>query len=790
MQTPINLALLLYAAGIWFVCGYGFVRAMLPRRSWGEASLLAPLAGLCLLGFAGLLELGVLYVPLYPLANVVGLASGSLVLALWAGRRPAVGVSGRELLLLLAVPLVVLVCFASLFRREGFHLLVGSQDQIQYCDNARHMLYVMHTDSPLDVPVARQDHYLADSNTRVLPYLKRYRRGAEINLATLMALTGCSAEAAFPLTVGASLLTLGLTLAFLGRCCLRLRWGACVVLQFVFLTSYHLILLHYQGSLAHLLGVPILLAVVGLAPRAFRSGAPGRLALTGLMAGSVLSFYSEPALVGLIVPFALLAGWRLWKDRRRARLALRFACLVVLIGSVSPTGVFSLVKNTTTNLQVLGQQLQAPGVAAQTGEQADPLSAFLQSPLWANMHVLLGVSSYYDQSPVNHALASYARSRPWLGLLVPVVLWAVALLGLLRRRSAVARLFALILLAWVGSCVLFAHAGDFLRCCRSSQYALPYALVGIVVLSFGNSFGSKRSLRCLVPALGWSARAVLLVFVVANTWTAIRTFRYTVGHNASNDGIVFRVQPDRREWITLREQLCDSCDAPVLLAGYRDTIRPHLLANGIQPARHFVGASILSFWPLMSTTEKPASQPYSDLNTRLTEAQYHDHIARENQMWGNVVPGFLESSVQALVPRGHGYPTEWTRWSDVFPPRILTGHPYCDVVYKTEHAIELSPVGERSCDERGPYRLLGERGFLSFQDTPAFVRLTLRHEGNVGDVELVADGVETTEVVLSPRGEVALAAIVDITKPIEVRRVSDREVKLRSLSWRAVPGRR
>jgi hypothetical protein len=780
-----NVGLLVYLSGIWFACGYGVVRVLLPRCSRFQAGLLAPLIGMCLLGLAGLLELTIVLTPLRPIWNTCLLCLVSVVLVLLA-RRKAIsraGISPNRMAMLLAVPFAALLAHAALYRHDGFHLLVASQDQLQYCDHARHMLEVMHTDSPLDVPVPRQDHFVTDVNTRVTPYMKGYRRGAEVILATTASLTGQTAEAAFPLTVGASLLALGLSLAFLGWYCLRLPVLGCLALQTVFLVSSHLLLLHYQGSLAHLLAIPLFLMVLGLAPRALRGRSPGRIALLALLGGSALSFYSEPAIVAVVGPLGLLFAWRLWVEPRKWPVVRRILALVALIVLVSPLGVYSLACNTFGNLAVVRSQLATPPV---NPGPADSLfsSNLFGSSFWAQLITCLGFSSFYDQTAYNATISVFTALHPWSGWVAFASLAILGAIGLLLCRRATTWLYACTLLVWAVSCFLFAHTQDYLRFFRAAQYALPYVFVGLVVFSFSNRQRLSSLASWFSAPFVWTTRIVLVIFLLANGSTAVRTFCYTVSHDVYTDGIVLRFHDMRAEWCVLRGELRASGESPVLISGYADTIHPHILGLGIRPAPHFLGDSIVRFWAIMPPAVGPLDHavPRSSLNTRCSAERYHAEIRRQNRHWNEVVPEFLERSVQAVVPPGHDYPEEWEPWRDVFPPRVRKGLPYCDIVYKTEHALFLSSTGKLERDERGPFRQLGSEGIISFQQAaPPYARLRLRHDGDVDDVELVSGEARYTGRFLSPCGQVEIAALVDTTVPICVRKTGDQEVKLRSI---------
>ena len=779
----VNVGLLLWVGLVWTACGFGFVRAMLPRRGRWEAVLLAPLVGLCLLGFLGLLELAVLYVPLKPWLNAAALGSVSAALAVTAGRRDraSAGLKPKHLAVLCLVPLLCALALARVYQPQGFHLLLGSQDQIQYCDNARHILESMNTGTEDDVPVARQDHLVADFCTRHLPYLKAYRRGAEVTLATTAAVTGVSPEAAFPVTVGAGLLTLGLSLAFLGRCLLRLRLAACVLLQLLVLGGNHVTLLHYQGSLAHLLALPMFLLVLPVSVRAVRTGAPSWRLLSGLLCGSLLSFYHEPTAVVLFAPLGLYVGWRLCAARRRGRLLFNVLTVALIAAAVSPLGSGALFESVTKNLEAVRKGVKSPASAAPSQEPPRVTHA----PFWAQTAIPLGVASYYDDSARNVRLMTSYGTPAWRGCAACGLLWVLGALGLLRRRGATTRLFALVLLAWAGAAFVFVHTGDYLRFFRAVQYSLPYALVGLVLLTRAPGRPVTLTNWPRWPLVG-AVRLALVLFLSVNLFTLARTARYTRAHDAHNDPVVYRFDDTSADWVALRRQLADSGGAPVLLSGFRDTIRPHILSIGTRPAPHFLGDSIARFWPLPKLQEEYRIDPdelYRELGTRMSPERFRREHARQRRPWAELTPEYLERSVQAMVPPGHGYPEEWEAWSDVLPPLVVRGHPYCDVVYKTRTAATLASAGDRQRDERGPYRLLGPVSDLTLRDATRAVRLVLRHDGGPGDVEVAVNDVPFRDgAFLSPYGPWEMSVVVPAGARVQVRKTGAGDLKLRKVS--------
>src|SRR5206468_4072769 len=111
------------------------------------------------------------------------------------------------------------------------------------------ILEEMHTGSAKDIPIPRQNYFIYEMCTRTMPYLKSYRRGAEVLLATLASITPLSIEETFPITVLCALMALGLSLGFISLF-LKLRLSSTLYLQLIFLSSFYLLEAHLQGSLA------------------------------------------------------------------------------------------------------------------------------------------------------------------------------------------------------------------------------------------------------------------------------------------------------------------------------------------------------------------------------------------------------------------------------------------------------------------------------------------------------------------------------------------------------------
>jgi hypothetical protein len=329
-----------------------------------------------------------------------------------------------------------------------------------------------------------------------------------------------------------------------------------------------------------------------------------------------------------------------------------------------------------------------------------------------------------------------------------------------------------------------AFAQDGLRFVRSGQYALPYAVVGLVLLACGRRRTWPRRL------LAWGASALLLGFVLINALTTYHTFNYLTEHDAVTDPIVIRFNQRTASWRALNEELQTSMKAPVLLAGFPDTVRPLMIACGIRNHPHFLGDS-MSFWGMnkLCTQEDLQPTPLSAFNSRVSKWAYEAALKQRNEPWDVLMPRFLEQSVQAVVPVGHAFPAEWQPWKDIFPPRVVRFPGICDVVYKKERALALAEgmAGPLEQDEYGLYRLLQSGGpVLPQAGASDSYTLTLRYDGNLGVVKLhVGDAVYAAAPAPGPQAEV----VAPVTWG-DLSRVSlevEGPVKLRSVAWEPGP---
>jgi hypothetical protein len=780
MQMVTNTFVLAAVCALWFLLGIGPALVLLRPSQRSQAFLLAPLLGMSLLGIVGLYEISVLLVPLTPWLDIALLGAGSLALCYLTRRQwPAIwGRFRKRLIWLVVAPAGYLLFHAALYAPGGYQLLIGSSDQLQYAACARHMLAHVHTGSVEDVPVPRQDHFIYDNMTRALCYLKGYRRADVVTLAVVSAVTGMEPDEAFPVTFGAGCVVLGLALGLVGRSGLRLHRAACVALQTALLGSGFLLVCQFQGSLACLLALPQRLTCLVAVAWLLRSPSLRAGVVVALLFAAHLGFYADTAVPGLLLPAGVIAAWHIVRSRRWALLR-PLAATAVLAAVLAPYGVYTAAVSTYGNCLVLVGGLQT----SSAGAVVSPGGPFVQSPYWAQIwNFLLGVCSYYDPSAVNATLAQSLANHSWSGCAAFLLLSALALIGFVRGRAPAAALFALGLLGWTAATLLSVRAGDYLRYARSAQYAFPLVVPGLVALCFCRRGGSSSARSASDHLCRWAGGTALASLVGFNVWSDYRTFSHVVSHDTVTDRILLRLDEHDPVWASLRQELTPSREAPVLMSGFLDTVRPFTLACALREFPHFLGDSVSRFWPLYGERNfKPG-----EFNSRRSNEELLAVYRSEDRPWAELVPQFLVRSRQAVVPLRHGYPAEWGAWPDVVAPRVRRFPNLCDVAYRSELAVtwEGECLGPLSRDKHGAYRMLAASGPIVpvSQEAEQYV-FRLTYDGAVGDVEFRA-GERVQEGSDAPgTGSVSLVVTVEKEEASHLSFIVHRPVKIRALAW-------
>jgi len=668
-----NLGIFLFAFASLYFAGLGPSLILLPKHQKRESFLLAPLMGICFMTLVGLFQITILLVPFTPRANISVILLSSLLCLILC--RHDLQKAWEKFSLTLSwiwiLPILLILVFSWMFHNEGLHLLVGGSDQLQYCENAQQILEEMHTGSSLDVPVARQQYFIYEMVTRTQPYLKGYRRGAELFLAATTAITGLSYQAAFPVTVLNALLTLSVTIALIGRFFLRLSRFYTFILQYIFVSSFYFLLLHVQGSLALIIGIPTGLATLAFWSRVNSSSSWRSIVITAIITATYFSIYPEPAFINVLVPTIALLIWRLYKDKSNAFILLRNVSLVYLLVFVlAPLAISTVLAHLIGNFMLLLSPYI--NVVATPVTHLSAIQRFFPSfamQTWEVAGAVLGFMSYYNVGSFHHTMKFLFIDHPILALISFMLFSGCGLLGCLKAKNELARLFSIPLVSWLLAAFITAHQQDDYRFTRSLHYMMPFAMVGLVLLvsqyvthpriRFNHRKVSWLSVRSIAdffrsePKNGGTllsvyrkgslkalAIVVFYVFIFINIYTTLRTVRFIASHNNGNDPVLLHFEKQNEDWQLLKKELQYSAlhQVPVLISGFQETVRPFAISILIREQTHILGASILSFWKVYNLPEhvlKPTPNLKEDKN--FTDTKYNS----VSTQWANAMLNFI-----------------------------------------------------------------------------------------------------------------------------------------------------
>lgn len=778
-----NLNIVSWNFFIWYAIGLGPILFLLPLRYKREAFLLAPFMGMSLLILVGLFKITVLLTPLAPRTSAAYLVIISISTCLWYWRSyfkiACRNFYHLKLFKLGLIPALFLLASVWMFHNEGFCLLTGGSDQLQYCQNAKQMLEEMHTGSAADVPVPRQNYFVYEMNTRTMPYLKGYRRGAETLLATSSALTQLQYEEAYPATILSLLLTLGLVLGFISRIFLRFSMNTSIILQVTFLSSFYLLLLQVQGSLALITSLAPGLMTLTLLTRISRGPSWRWLLLAAISVATYLAIYIEPALINILLPSLLLIFWQFRLSTGKGYLAAkRFGFISLIVLACAPFAVYSAITSGFGNANAVYQQ-------------AFSISEFARNIFqqWQLAPTILGLTSYYDLSSFNNKMAILTANDPWLGLLAFFILCICGLLGYLKTKNRQARLFSIVLSLWaLVSILFFLLQKDSLRFTRSLHYAIPFALIGLVALASDYRWPISNS-KARWPLFTWFGKFILISFVLLNVYTNTRTIHYFTTFNSSNDPILLHFNEEFAPWKILKNELQLSAIAnnPVLLSGFKDTIRPFAIACTIHNQPHVLGSS-MNFWSIYSTPHQ-AKFLFHSVNIPLSEKKYLYAQLLEDKPWAEVLPQLVKRSEQAVVPVGDGFPVEWLDSKDIYPHHVKRIPNIGDVVYRNRFDVNLPPTmtSELKHDSKGLYRVARTSGLVIINenlDKPH--KISLSYEGKPGDIKLKIGNHYYQGYRLSNESSTKIEAQVSSENKAKIMLIVIHSVKLRKVEWTLV----
>lgn len=769
-----------WAFACWYIAGLGISLLLFPRRFRQEAFLLAPLMGMCALTLIGLFQITILFTPLFPRINICILAFISILTYAWLYRKD-LKINGKvfcsQFFKFWLIPIGILFVYAWMFHNNGFHLLVGGSDQLQYSENARQILEEMNTHSARDLPVPHQDRFIYEMCTRVLPYLKDYRRGAEVLLATTTTATGLSFEETFPILILIALLTFGLVLGFLAEF-FFLSTPSILILQTALLSSFYLLEAHIQGSLALIISLAPNLVGLAMISRLAMTSSWRWILLSAIITATYISIYSEPALINILLPSIILCGWGFKSSIANGFSALgRLVMVLIIICLCAPFAVSSVISNLIVNCNPVYLQFH------QSHHAIFHLTSIFKTstPQWSNASVILGSNSYYDISAFNNYINQLIAKVPYIGHLGFLLLCSLGVLGYFKTKNRLAFAFAFILLCWTLLSHFLASNQDYLRFSRSIQYAMPFAIIGLVCLASQQ----QKFQSVFWKTLMWIGRIVLVIFMIMNISTVIRTIHFITSHDTTNDPILLRFNEHDTQWQLLKKELNLSAseNRPVLFSGFKETIRPTAIAIILRTQPQVLGNSILSFWPLYTVFY---NRTWSDFNTHLTKDELLIAQQNESKPWQHLQSHWIEIAEQAVVPIGGDYPAEWKESKDVYAARVQHFPNICDVIYRNEYSVSLPShmTSQLMKDKAGSYRVVLISGPVIIHDRDkSHQQLTVVYEGNANDVQLLINNKIYKSKKITRSNDMQISARINPEDGDKVHLNIHHQVKLRFLGW-------
>jgi len=509
--------------------------------------------------------------------------------------------------------------------------------------------------------------------------------------------------------------------------------------------------------------------------------------LSGIFVSGTFIFYAEAAFAFQLIPLTLAVfGYCILRPKdipSTIRVVAVFLCTVCICAHQS---------NYTAYVDFLGnlQTVLAPTTSHlnhSITQHFKDIFHTLRSETWSLYPPIVGLYSYYSQAHSNSSITGLVSAHPSWTLTIFFLLSFFGWMGYLKRIQ-LASFSLLLTVSVLSSLVLISLKNeDVLRFVRASSYTYLFALLGTILLALPSS----RQLHGFLGAIPWKAlsriSALFLFFLfIVNCLTIWNTTRFIIKHDLHNDPIIRRFNPTDSMWLALKEELTPSQDTPVLISGFNNSVYPHLIASGIRPIPHFLGSSIASFWKILNTGPAICGDK--------CDQRYTTHLSNEEAKailaspdWSILIPDFLKRSRQALVPQGHLFPIEWR---DVFALKRTRFPNFCDVVYKTEHAVDLSPgmMSDRHRDTSGLFRFLQKDGVIQPRDLRGnCFLLKILYDGSPQSLRLRSHHQKITQTTKQIGSQSELSAQITYDDALQITLIRNHvPLKLRWLDWQAI----
>src|SRR5262249_18036065 len=255
--------------------------------------------------------------------------------------------------------------------------------------------------------------------------------------------------------------------------------------------------------------------------------------------------------------------------------------------------------------------------------------------------------------------------------------------------------------------------GNLVILMRSAQMAMPYIFVGLSLLAFARR--ALLGVRIMSSApysrfLGRVAAAVVWVTIVGlNGFSIARTIGYMNRYSQETDPLVRHYRSDAPRWVEFRELLKGNQPAPVLLSGFNDFSKAHLIADGLRSTPHLLGKTITDYWVGIDptyTVPKTHDQFKYRFRHWLTPPELVDRVRQDPVWdWPQSYAKLLALTRQAIVPLSGGYPLEWGEWPELWGPRAWRFPNLCDVLDRIETGFVTESRAPDGRDDLGPFWL-------------------------------------------------------------------------------------
>ena len=623
---------------VLLICGLTVILWLLPREYLDCGFFFAPVIGLTLFASVGLFLIGVLLVPLNALEIL--LFVGILLLATAWLKRENLGAILNGVVkykIFAIVPLTMLLIIAIGTRDSGLSFLSAGQDEIQYVNNSTHILKHLHTSDALDIVIPRVDHWAHDAITLHLTHNQSYRRGAEIFLAGVMAITGENSFVSFTIAGIVAYLCFLLVIPSICNAFLGMNRFHSILTQVIFALSHLWIMLLLQGSLANLCSLSLFLLAATAVPRLFESAKSGAHVLVGFLLAGPIIFYNEVAFALLLTPLAafLFINYLNNKNNLLAIAKKLFAVLAALV-FFSHIALFGLAWMTYVVFFKALEDSAAPSLFSLTS------AAATISPIY-------GIYTYYSTDPMNNSIAQFVTTHPLSITVLITSIYTASIHSFFRKANPSAKVLGAALSLLIITTLHSLLVGQAFMLVRSVQYAFGYTIVGLVLAISLQKNAIMKSLTTLL----------LTCLIGINLLSVQAVVVHLKKYDDRTDPTVFRYSPHSQLWTEFLSYIDKSESSPVLITGYNSTAKPLLISSLIEPRSNYLGEYIRSFWKIM--TPLPRISRDSNIygiygsNKSIFAPMYLDQLPDIN----TGIDKLNRTSKHAVVMSGSDDPVEW-----------------------------------------------------------------------------------------------------------------------------------